>query len=114
GSTLVLDKYNGPKPDWYVFSAALATTDVRGPDVLLAIEQSHSSLQRDLEEKAALYARFSVRDYWAIDLEEKRVHVHRDPTAEGYRIKRRFEADETVDALLIPGLTLKLLELERV
>jgi Uma2 family endonuclease len=97
-----------------VFSDKLATVAVHGGDVLLAIEQSYSSLRSDLGEKADLYARFNVRDYWAIDLEERRVHVHRDPTSEGYRTKRRFEAGETVEAALIPGLTLRLADLARV
>lgn len=109
--SLILSDTNAPKPDWYVFHESVRTEDLRGADVLLAIEQSDSTLKSDLEVKANLYARHGVRDYWAIDLERRRVFVHRGPSAEGYAEVRRFEAAEVVEALLLPGLTLRLADL---
>lgn len=114
GSTLELSSYNGPKPDWYVFPAGLETAAVSGPDVLLAIEQADSSLAYDLGLKAGLYARFGVRDYWVVDLAKRIIHVHRDPTPEGYGWKRRVMANEPIEALLLPGLALTLDALPRV
>lgn len=114
GSTLELSQHNGPQPDWYVFAAGLDTGAVSGPDVLLAIEQSDSSLAYDLGPKAELYARFGVRDYWVIDLAKRILHAHRDPTPEGYGWKRRLMANESLEALLLPGLTLTLDALPRV
>lgn len=114
GSTLVLSADNAPKPDWYVFPAALPTGEVRGADVLLAIEQSASTLAHDLGEKAHLYARHGVREYWVIDLAARRLHVHLDPAAEGYGSKRRHAADEAVRPTLLPHLELRLDDLTRV
>ncbi|MBW3558202.1 MAG: Uma2 family endonuclease [Proteobacteria bacterium] len=113
-STLELSEENGPEPDWYVFGAELRTAEVRGPDVLLAVEQSDTTLSFDLNRKATLYARFGIRDYWVVDLERRRVHVHRDPTAAGYETRRVFAAHEAVEALLIPGLNLRIEDLPRV
>lgn len=109
--SLILSDVSAPKPDWYVFHESVRTEELRGPDVLLAIEQSDSTLKTDLEVKADLYARHGVRDYWAIDLERRRVFVHRGPSAEGYAEVRRCEADETVEALLLPGLALRIADL---
>ena len=106
GLTLVLSEFNGPKPDWYVFDRAVATADVRGTDVLLLIEQSDTTLKRDLGWKADLYAEYGVRDYWVIDLEARAVHIHRDPSPSGYQFKQRFGRDDAVSALLIPDLAL--------
>lgn len=114
GSTVVLSDENAPRPDWCVFPASVATVDLRGPDVLLVIEQSDASLARDLGWKADLYARFGVRDYWVIDLETRVVHVHREPSLDGYKSLRRHARDEPVEALLIPGLTLRTGALTRV
>ncbi|MFZ4072059.1 MAG: Uma2 family endonuclease [Caulobacterales bacterium] len=114
GSTLPLSEMVGPKPDWWVFPAALRTEDVRGPDVLLAIEISDSTLAYDLGEKAALYARHGVRDYWVVQVETRQLYVHRDPAADGYGYRCRFEADDSVAALLIPNLSLALKDLPRV
>lgn len=113
-TTLVLSTWNAPEPDWYVFAAATPTADVRGPDVLLALEQSETSVRRDLGWKADLYARHGIRDYWAIELETGRTYVHRDPTPDGYRTVTTHERDASIEALLIPGLSLRIADLPRV
>ena len=114
GSTLVLSDFNAPSPDFHVFDAGLATEEVRGPDVLLVIEQADSSVRRDLGWKADLYARHGVREYWVIELESARTHVHRDPREDGYGSVKVFERGAAVEALLIPGLALRLADLPRV
>jgi len=114
GSTVVLSDDNAPKPDWCVFPADVATVDLRGTDILLAIEQSDTSLIRDLGWKADLYARFGVQDYWVIDLATHVVHVHREPSANGYKSLRRHGRDEPVEVLLIPGLVLRTGTLTRI
>lgn len=114
GSTLVLSDRSGPKPDWYVFPAAMKTEDVRGPDVLLAIEVSDSTTAYDLGDKANLYARHGVREYWVLHIENRQLFVHRDPAPEGYGFKKRYADDEAAEALLIPGLSLRLKDLSRV
>lgn len=114
GTTLVLSEYNAPSPDWYVFDGLLKTADVRGPDVLLVIEQADSSVRRDLGWKADMYARHGVRDYWVVELATARIHVHREPGEGGYGAVRVFERDRAAEALLIPGLALRLADLPRV
>lgn len=114
-TTLMLSSYAAPSPDWHVFPAELDETEVDGGNVLLVIEQADTSLRRDLSDKAALYARHGIRDYWVVDLEARRVHVHRQPTPDGYAdTPPPFQADQAVEALLIPGLTLRLSDLTRV
>lgn len=113
GMTLRLSDFNAPKPDWWVSPMSVPVGDVRGPDVLLAIEQSDSTLGFDLGWKADLYARHGVRDYWVVDLKARRASVHRDPADGRYPPPTPFEADEAIEALLIPGLRLRLADLPR-
>ncbi len=113
GMTLTLSDLNGPKPDWWVSPRAIPAGQVRGPDVVLAVEQSDSTLAIDLGAKAALYALHGVRDYWVIDLKARRVSVHRNPDHGRYPPPREASAEETVEALLIPGLRLRLADLPR-
>lgn len=103
-----------PSPDFHVYPAALSEGQVHGPEMLLIIEQADSSLSRDLGSKAALYASHGVHDYWVIDLNERRTHVHREPSPEGYASIQVFERDQAVRALLIPGLSLRISDLPRV
>ncbi len=57
---------------------------MRGPDLLLAIEISDSTLAKDLGPKARLYARHGVRHYWVLDAEARRALIHTEPGPEGY------------------------------
>ena len=113
-ATLRLADLHGPSPDWFVHDPRLHPADVGGGDALLVMEQSDTSLSYDLRGKARLYALHGVRDYWVIDLEAERVHVHRAPGPEGYGSVEVFERDQLVEALLIPGLALRLADLPRV
>ena len=113
-TTLRLAEQEGPSPDWCLYDRTLDASVVRGTDALLAIEQADTSMRRDLKTKAALYAAHGVRDYWVLDLNRERIHVHRDPGPDGYASVQVFEADQAVEALLIPGLTLQLTEVPRV
>ena len=113
-ATLELSDYNAPSPDVQVYGAEVREEDVHGEQVLLAIEQADTSLKTDLRLKADLYARHGVRDYWVIDLNARRIHVHRLPGADGYADVMVVDAATPVEALLAPGLVLRLADLPRV
>lgn len=97
--TLFLDDMSAPEPDVLVHDGALTSEEVRGPDVLLLVEVSDSSRDRDLVLKAALYARHGVRHYWVLDAERRRLVLHAEPSAEGYR---RVEVREVGARLALP------------
>jgi Uma2 family endonuclease len=50
----------------------------------LVIEVAKTSLKFDIEIKAPLFAATGIPDYWVVDVVARRVHVHRDPTSNGY------------------------------
>ena len=49
-------------------------------NIYLLIEVSNRSLQKDLEEKIITYARNGILEYWVIDLRNKKLIVHTQPT----------------------------------
>lgn len=51
---------------------------VRGPDVLLVIEVADTTLDKDTRLKAAIYAKYGVRELWVIDANRRETHMHRD------------------------------------
>jgi Uma2 family endonuclease len=59
------------QPDLHVFPAKLKSQDVRGPDVLIAVELSSTTQKKDKELKAPLYGAHGVRELWVIDLEAR-------------------------------------------
>jgi Uma2 family endonuclease len=51
----------------------------RGDELLLVVEVADTSLRQDLTTKRDLYARASVGEYWVLDLQSRRLIVHRNP-----------------------------------
>lgn len=72
------------EPDFVVFPASVSLKDLRGPDVLLAIEVADSSLPYDLRVKPGIYAAHGVQELWVVDVERRRTHVHRQAGPSGY------------------------------
>jgi Uma2 family endonuclease len=78
-------------------------------DVLLLIEVSHSTLRYDLEDKARLYAKHRIPEYWVVDVANRRIVRHRNPSRGRYE-----QLDEIASGtvpLPIPGAELDLAEL---
>ena len=79
-----------------------------GPaDVFALIEVADSSLDRDRDEKAPLYAENGIPEYWIIDLDSDTVLVHRNPRPDGawadVTTRRRGDG---LDVAALPGVTI--------
>lgn len=104
--TLSLSPRSAPSPDIFVHAVQHKVDQVRGPDVLLLIEVSDSTLAYDLGRKAKLYAKHGVGDYWVVDVYGRRVVVHREPSQDGYGVVTEHHADDTVEALNLSGFAI--------
>jgi Uma2 family endonuclease len=103
--TLCLSDDTWPEPDFYLYPAQLRPDAVRGPDVLLIIEISASTLAYDLRRKSELYRHFGVREYWVVDVNAGALHVHR---ADGAWPAPAVPFTEVVEPSLIPGLSIRI------
>ena len=56
-----------------------------GPDALLVVEVSDTTLRKDLHVKTPLYARHGVPEVWIVDLENNRIRFHRAPRGGRYQ-----------------------------
>ena len=96
---LRLDELTYLEPDFIVFERSMRLAELKGPDVLLAVEVADSSLGYDLGRKPLVYAGFGVRELWVIDAEHRVVHRHLAPSSGGYgRIDR-----QTASSWLVPA-----------
>ena len=83
-----------------------------GPqDILLLIEVSDTTLRYDRRVKTALYGAAGVREYWIINLPERRVEAYREPQADGYRVTVRFGSGEMLSPLAFPDVALNVAEM---
>jgi len=97
-TTLYLSERTFVEPDLLIYPRHILPEDVRGPDVTLLIEIGDSSLDFDLNAKAALYARHGIAHYWAVDAETLAAHVHEAPGEDGYAAVRVADKDEALAA----------------
>ncbi|HEY1751280.1 MAG TPA: Uma2 family endonuclease [Caulobacteraceae bacterium] len=103
--TLRLSETDWPEPDFYVRQASTRPGDIHGADVLLVIEISDTTLAHDLGGKADLYRRHGVCEYWVIDVNARRLHVHR---ADGAWPSPAVPLTDIIEPALIPGLRLRI------
>lgn len=77
---VALDDESEPEPDVSVVRGSLAQADRTLPSRLeLVVEVAERSLTFDRREKASLYARARVEDYWIVNLVSRVLEIHRQP-----------------------------------
>jgi len=96
---------NEPQPDTVVLAREyynFTSATPRPADLRLVVEVSDSTLHFDLSTKAALYARAGIVEYWVLDINRRRLIVHRNPVAGKYESVVRYEENEPVCPLAAP------------
>jgi Uma2 family endonuclease len=105
---------NEPEPDIFVLAqpiTAFAARNIVSSDLILLVEVSETTLRYDLRNKAALYARAGIIEYWVADISGRRFIVHRNPGADGYAQVTEYTADETVSPLARPDTAVRVADL---
>jgi Uma2 family endonuclease len=93
---------NEPEPDAVVLKREyfhFATRNPQPRDLQLVVEVSDSSLAFDLTTKAALYARAEIAEYWVLDVNRRRLIVHRTPADGKYHSVEVYGENESVSPL---------------
>jgi hypothetical protein len=76
-----------PEPDYAVVRGGdprtRRTQHSTPADTALVVEVANTSLLRDQRDKARIYARANVICYWIVNLEDRRIEVHTQPSGPG-------------------------------
>jgi Uma2 family endonuclease len=105
-TTLRLDEKTFVEPDFCVFPRSLFPGDMRGHDVLLAIEVADTSLAYDLGRKIGVYAAFGVPEIWVVNANSLVTRIHRHLGADGYRTVFEAGPSEDVAAMRVPQIAM--------
>jgi len=101
---LVIDPDGEPEPDLAVVAGGPRRHLGAHPrSAALVVEVAESSLAYDRREKALLYARAGIAEYWIVNLAERRLEVHREPAPSGYRRVDSLSAAEEIAPLGAPA-----------
>ena len=99
-----------PEPD--VAVVPVAPLDAQTPTIaLLIVELADSSLRKDRQVKAALYAAAGVPEYWIVDLNARAVEVHTDPTPDGYQSCRVHVSGDVLRPIELPAVAVAVVEI---
>ena len=79
--------------------------------VQLVVEVSDTTLNFDLKTKAALYSRAGIKDYWVIDINGRKIIVHRQPTPKGYQEILAYTENEYIAPFVKPEALVKVADL---
>ncbi|HEV7505464.1 MAG TPA: Uma2 family endonuclease [Thermoanaerobaculia bacterium] len=109
---LALDEDSEPEPDLAVVRGRDPRQNLTShpTEAALVIEVADSSLSRD-REKASLYARVGISDYWIVNLKERCVEVSRDPQNGAYRSRSVLRAGDSVRPLARPEMPIAISDL---
>jgi Uma2 family endonuclease len=107
---LDLGETSEPQPDIAVYAgSAFDYLDAKPTHALLVVEVADSSLRYDRGQKASLYAKANIEDYWIINLKDDTLEIYRTPVAAptqpygyGYKMVSSLKAQDTISPLAAP------------
>ncbi len=109
-----LSRFLEPEPDVCLLRPRDDFYTSAHPDrehILLLVEVADTSLHFDRTHKIPLYARGAIPEVWLVDLEGQAIDVYREPRREGYREVRTAGLGDTVSALALPALIVRVDEI---
>jgi Uma2 family endonuclease len=80
-------------------------------EIFLIIEVADSTLLGDRQQKAPVYAKAGIADYWILDVNTRQVYVFREPTQDGYRQETILAANAVLAPVAFPNITIPLNQL---
>jgi Uma2 family endonuclease len=111
---VIVGELSVPQPDFALLKPRrdnYSKAHARQGDILLAIEVSDTTLRTDLRIKAPLYARAGIPEYWVVDVNERAVHVFREPGIDGYRKVIIAQGDDELASIELPQVRLRVSEI---
>lgn len=112
-TSLYLDARTFVEPDLCLYPRHILPEDVRGRDVILALEVAGSSMPYEQGLKAGIYARHGVAELWVVDAATRVTWVHRGPGAGGdWAIVEKMPADASLSPVALPDIAVRMADLD--
>ena len=111
GASVTLSDHDMPLPDIVLTRAPRGEGPIPLESVALIVEVSSSTLQRNMGDKLAIYARAGVPEYWVVNMNGRVIHQMWTPSGDGYQRCERTAFGERMTAIIIPALSIETAEL---
>ncbi len=103
---VILGNDSEPEPDLAVVRFDNYEYSFRHPEVLdiyLLIEVADSTIAKDRKQKARIYAKNQVLEYWILDLQKRQVYVFRQPEENIYREELILSSNDSIAMQAFPN-----------
>ena len=108
---VILGNDSEPEPDIAVVRFDDDEYSFRHPeasDIYLLIEVADSTIAKDRNQKARIYAKNQVLEYWILDLQKREVYVFRQPEESSYREKLILNSNDSIAIQAFPDAAITL------
>jgi Uma2 family endonuclease len=109
-----LSQYSEPEPDIAVVRIDPQKYFDHHPtpdEVFLLIEVADKTLESDRKQKAPLYAKAGIREYWILDVNQRQVYVFREPNLAGYNQQLILEKNGLISLIAFPEIAVQISQL---
>lgn len=106
---VILSRFSEPQPDLLILrprDGGYWAATPRPTDVLCLIEVSDTTLVFDRTRKLALYAQAGICEVWILDIQGRRLHLHREASDTGYTKALTLQPDSAAAPASLPSLNL--------
>ena len=113
-SPIALNDNSEPEPDITLVRIDpfdYATHHPTPSEVYLIIEVADSSLAYDREIKAKIYARSGIADYWVLNVNDRQLHVFREPADDRYQSEVIIGETGSISPLEFPAFNISIGEM---
>jgi Uma2 family endonuclease len=111
-----LDNYSEPEPDISVVIPDPLYYEDHHPtpsEIYLIVEVADTTLRTDCGIKAKIYAESGIADYWVLDVNNRQLHVFREPSQDGYQSIAVVGDDATISPLQFADISFAVREMLR-
>ena len=108
---VILGDLSEPEPDFAILKPKANDYEnslPRAEDVLLLIEIADTTINYDRQIKAPLYARFSIAEYWLLNIHDQSITVYQNPVQGQYTIVKIKKMPTNISPLLLPDIKVEL------
>jgi Uma2 family endonuclease len=106
---VLLNNYSEPEPDISVVIPDPLYYEDHHPtpsEIYLIIEVADTTLRTDCGIKATtIYAQSGIADYWVLDVNNRQLHVFREPSQDGYQSRVILGDDGSISPLQFPDFS---------
>jgi Uma2 family endonuclease len=109
-----LSQYSEPEPDIAVVridSRKYVDHHPQPDEVFLLIEVADTTLESDRKQKAPLYAKAGIIEYWILDVNQYQAYVFREPNLAGYNQQFILGEDASISLVMFPEITVQISQL---